>query len=148
MELLKLWFEEVFSSGLLQNTSSNINYIIYRGFKLSKNEDDYKIEDVRFSDFYEPVREKDLEILTKLGFLKGADWISHSRNVRRVKIYTRLIERLYNNKKDYKSKLRPLKTRAFYQKKLRNCQENIHKTIDLLFLYESKVNQHIEKYNL
>lgn len=147
MSIVKQWFEEVLSSPFM-SISSKSSYIIYKGFKISKIEDEYKIEDVRFSDFYTPVKEAELNTFKKIGFIRGADWIAHKRNLRRVKIYTRLIERLYVEKKEYSSKLRPLKTRAFYKKKLRNCQENIHKTIDLLFLYKSRVNQYIDKYNL
>ena len=103
---------------------------------------------IRRSDFYDEVREREYKILLKLGFIRGIDWIVNKRNLRRITIYTRLLEKLYKDKKEYQSKLRPLKTRAFYQKKLRNCQENIHRNIDLLFLYKSRIEQYNLKYNI
>lgn len=148
MNILKKWYDEVLENDIPVFTSGESEFTIYRGFKLTKTFDEYKIEDVRLSDFYDKVKDRDFKILKKLGFIRGADWIVNKRNHRRVQIYTRIIERLYEDKAEYKSKLRPLKTRAFYQKKLRNCQENIHKTIDLLFLYKARINQYNSKYNI
>lgn len=148
MNILKKWFDEVMDSDVRIFTSSKSEFTIYKGFKLTKTLNTYKIEDVRFSDFYDKVKDKDYKIMVKLGFIRGADWITNRRNHRRVHIYTKIIEKLYKDKFEYKSKLRPLETRAFYQKKLRNCQENIHKTITLLFLNKSRISQYNSKYNI
>lgn len=149
MNILKEWFNEVLENNMEIYSSKESEYLIYRGFKLSRSFDgEYKIQDVRLSDFYDDVKDRDYKILVKLGFIRGGDWIVNKRNIKRVQTYTRIIEKLYDDKRDYQSKLRPRKTRAFYQKKLRNCQENIHKTIDLLFLYKSRINQYNSKYNI
>lgn len=148
MSVLKQWFDEVGENGLPVFHSKESEFIIYKGFKLSKVLEQYKLEDVRRSDFYDEVREREYKILLKLGFIRGIDWIVNKRNLRRITIYTRLLEKLYQDKEEYQSKLRPLKTRAFYQKKLRNCQENIHRNIDLLFLYKNRIEQYNSKYKL
>jgi hypothetical protein len=146
MNALKQWFDEVEMSVLNVHRYKGSEFVIYKGFKLSKTLDQYKLEDVRVSDFYGEVKKRDYNVLLKLGFIRGADEIVNKRNIRRVGIYTRLLEKLYADRKEYQKKLRPLKTREFYRKKIRNCQENIHKNIDLLFLYKSRIEQYNLKY--
>ena len=148
MSVIKEWFDECVSNDFPTYISGESEFIIYRGFKITKTFDEYKIQDVRLSDFYDEVKDKDYKILVKLGFIRGGDWIVNKRNYKRVRIYTKIIERLYEDKILYRKNLRPKKTRAFYQKKLRNCQENIHKTIDLLFLYKARISQYNSKYNI
>lgn len=146
MNELEQWFDEVRLSVLNVHRYKETEFIIYKGFKLSKTHGKYKIEDVRISDFYGDVKKRDYNTLLKLGFIKGTDYIVHKRNLRRVGIYTRLLEKLYSERKEYERKLRPLKTRAFYKKKIKNCQENIHRSIDLLYLYKSRIDQYNLKY--
>jgi hypothetical protein len=147
MNILEKWYEELMGNSMGSYNSKGSECLFYKGFKLTKTLDGYKLEDIRLSDFYDPVKKKDYDVLMELGFIKGADTIVNNRNIKRVRIYTRIIERLYEDKKEYKSNLRPLKTRVFFQKKLRNCQENINKNIDLMFLHKSQINQYNSKYN-
>lgn len=147
MSVIKKWFNEAVDEGIKVYHSDESEYLIYKGFKIIKTLDDFKILDVRRSDFYDDVKSKDLLVLEKLGFIFGSDSIVHSRNKRRVSIYTKRLERIYTNKKLYKSKLKDKDTKKFYEKKLRNCEENILKNIDLLFFYKSKVEQHELKYS-
>lgn len=148
MDITEQWFTNAESGGLKRFHHQGVDFIIYKGFKLSKNTDTYTIEDVRRSDFYDKVRSSDYTKLIKLGFIKGVDEIVNTRNLKRVGIYTKLVEKLYMNKLSYRSNLCEGKTKEFYEKKLRNCQENIHKNIDLLFLYKTRINQYNLKYNI
>lgn len=148
MSVLKEWFDEVGRNNVKIHHSKESEFVIYKGFKLSKSIDGFTIQDVRRSDFYDDVKIKEHNILCKLGFIRGADLIVHRRNVKRVSVYTRLLEKTYSDRKLFSSKLRPLKTREFYKKKIRNCQDNIKKYIDLLFLYKSRVEQYNLKYNI
>lgn len=147
MNVVKQWFDEAVKEGVRVYSSEESEYLIYKGFKITKNLDNYVIHDVRRSDFYDPLKHNDYITLQKLGFIFGCDSIVHSRNKRRVLIYTRRLEKIYTNRRLYESKLKVKSTRAFYEKKIRNCQENIRKNIDLLFFYKSKVEQHELKYN-
>ena len=143
MNILKKWFDEVENSDINVFRSSKSEFIIYNGFKITKTSDNkYKIQDVRLTDFYDEVKDSDYENMVNLGFIKGSNWIVYNRNIKRVQTYTKTIEKLYNDKRKYQSKIRTIKTRAFYEKKLRNCQANIHKNIDLLFLYKTRINQY------
>lgn len=147
MSVLEQWFKEVEMSVLNIHHYKESEFIIYKGFKLSRELGVYKLEDVRTSDFYDEVKKRQYNVLLKLGFIKGIDQIVNKRNIRRVGIYTRLLENLYSDRKEYQKKLRPLKTRDFYKKKIRNCQENIHRNIDLLYLYKSRIEQYNSKYS-
>jgi len=148
MSILQDWFNEAKKANVTIFGSGENEFIIYKGFKLSKSSNLFKLEDVRRSDFYDDVKDKEYKTILKLGFIKGIDWIVNKRNLKRIGIYTRILERLYSEKKEYKSKLRPKITRAFYQKKLKNCQESIYRNIDLLFLYKTRIEQYNLKYNL
>ena len=97
MNITEQWFTNAESGGLKKFHHQGVDFIIYKGFKLSKNTDTYTIEDVRRSDFYDEVKSTDHAKLIKLGFIKG---------------------------------------------------ENIHKNIDLLFLYKTRINQYNLKYNI
>lgn len=144
----KDWFKEAENTGQFIITQGVDRWTIYKGFKLTKHPDDkYTLQDVRFNDFYSEVRAKELEIIRSLGFIRGVDEISYTRNKRRVKRYTRKIERLYEDQKIYKHKIRDKERLEFYEKKLRNCNKNINRNIDNLFLYKSRVKNHESKYN-
>lgn len=148
MKILQEWFEDARQNNVRIFHFEENDFLIYKGFKITKNYDGYRLQDVRRSDFYDEIKSKDLKILLKLGFIEGIDYIVNQRNLRRVNIYTKILEKLYTHRKEYQSKLRPRITREFYQKKIRNCNENIHNNIDLLFLYKSRVEQYNLKYNI
>ena len=141
MDKARQWFNEAVENRQKVFATSDSDFIIYKGFKITKSIDgNYEIQDVRMNDFYSKVMEKDFIILTNLGFIKGADKISYERNLRRVAIYTKKLEKLYTEREMCKKKL-PTNVK-FYEKKLKNCQENIGKYIDLMFFYKSQVVQY------
>ncbi|NRA77308.1 MAG: hypothetical protein HRU18_03785 [Pseudoalteromonas sp.] len=140
MSLIKEWFEDSKGDTILVEQSNGVVWIMYKGFKITKSPEGYFIQDVRFSDFYNSVRPEDFEILKGEGFIRGADTISYRRNILRVEVCTKKIERLYTQRDFFKSE--------GLVKKLRNCQENINKSIDQLFFYKSAVSQYKNKYKL
>lgn len=146
MDIVQKWFEESKDKVRVFIQTDEQEYIIYKGFKITKFSSGYKIQDVRLSDFYSEVKESHFKILVKHGFIRGADAIVYTRNKKRVRTYTKKIEELYDQRKEYQKNLK--KNKAFYEKKLRNCQENINKNIDLLFLYKSRISNHESKYNI
>ena len=146
MSVIEQWFSEASNEGVKVFHHEGIDFIIYKGYKISRCSGIYAIEDVRRSDFYDEVKVTEYSKMIKLGFIKGVDYIVNRRDLRRVGIYTRLLERLYTDKISYRGKLCELDKKEFYEKKLRNCQENIHRNIDLLFLYRSRIGQYNLKY--
>ena len=144
----KIWFEEAVKYGLTIYTvrDTDINYIVYKGFKITKTEGRYFIQDIRLNDFYTNVDKKQIITLKENGFIKGADIISYERNKRRIAKYISLLEKLYENKEEYVKKYN--NNASFYEKKLNNCREGILKYSDLLFFYKAKILQHEIKYNL
>ena len=148
MDIIENWFTITNRGGMRTFHHEGVDFIIYKGFKLSKYEKHYAVEDVRRSDFYDEVRPSDHKKLVELGFVRGVDQVVNTRNLKRIGIYTRILEKLYTDKLSYKDSLREVSTKEFYEKKLRNCQENIHKNIDLLFLYKTRINQYNLKYSI
>lgn len=142
MDKLKEWFNE----HKIKFTTDKGLFVIYKGFKISNVNEVYSIQDVRMNDFYSDVKPKDLKILDKLGFVKGADSISHSRDLRRVKIYDNKIKTFNQNLINHKKKLNT--NLPFYRKKIRNDSENVDKYINLLYFYKHRIIQHKNKYNL
>ena len=144
----KIWFEESVKYGLTIYTvrDTDINFIVYKGFKITKTEGRYFIQDIHLNDFYTNVDKKQIITLKENGFIKGADIISYERNKRRIAKYISLLEKLYENKEEYVKKYNT--NESFYEKKLNNCREGILKYSDLLFFYKAKILQHEIKYNL
>ena len=136
--MLKGWFEEVSRvTKVFKNGDSE--FIIYKGFKLTFSPKKYIIEDVRFTDFYTEVSEEDLEILKSKGFVLGARTIMYHRDCKRVKNYEKRIAKLYEDRDRFKKNLS--KDRVFNSKRVRNCNENIHNFLDLMFFYKTRVEQ-------
>src|SRR5690606_8400224 len=132
MEQVKQWFDEAIENHIKVFTAPESEFIIYKGFKITKTIDgNYIIQDVRINNFYSKVSDKDLSVLTTLGFIKGVEKLSYDRNLRRVVIYTKKLEKLYSEREICQKRMSTNVT--FYSKKLRNCKEGIGKYIDLLF---------------
>lgn len=145
MIVIKQFYREIKKSKINIHVDGLTTFAIYKGFKVSKTNDEYLLQDVRSSDFYDTVKPKHLDMLKSLGFIKGADTIVYNRDLRRVQSYTSLLEKLYKNRKLYEKQL--TKDKVFYEKKIKNTNENILKNIDLLFFYKTRVNQFNNKYN-
>ena len=139
MEQLQEWFEE--SRLLKVFTFRDHEFTIFNGFKITHyfEEDSYSIQDTRHSDFYSEVSQVDLDTLREFGFIKGAKTITYRRSCIRVDEYLRSIEDLYKKRAKYKESLP--KNKAFYTKRIRNCNKNIHDNHDMLQFYQSKVEQ-------
>lgn len=139
MDVLEKWFEESIKS-LKVFVTADCDFIIYKGFKISKFfEGGYRIQDTRFNDFYSDVTKSDLLVLKDNGFIKGAKIIMHERDLKRIKIYEKKIEKLYSDKDKFKSLLSTNKT--FYSKRINNCEEGIEATSNLLFLFKIREKQ-------
>ena len=139
MEQLQEWFEE--TDLLKVNKLKDHEFNIVNGFKITHyfDDDSYTIQDVRHSDFYSDVVWDDYKIMQEHGFIKGTNTIAYIRNKTRVEEYLKGIEDLYNKRAKYKESLP--KNKAFYTKRIRNCNKNIHDSHDMLQFYQSKVEQ-------
>ncbi len=139
MEQVKKWYKES-EKTLKVFTTADYNFILYKGFKISSYPDDYyRIEDVRHNDFYSKLTKPDLLILEKEGFIRGSDIIMHNRDLRRIKILEKKIEKLYSDKDRFKSLLS--RDETFYSKRIKNCDEAIETTSNLLFLFKIREKQ-------
>lgn len=120
-------------------TTDKEKFLIYKGIRLSYDNEveAYIILDTRISDLYTPLTLNCLNTLKKYGFVRGADNLAYERNKRRVVTYRKKIEDMYNRIKKEVDKT-----------KIRTYRENVHKFLDLMFFYKSKVQQHKIKYNL
>lgn len=137
---LKLCYDEAVRSGIHIYSDKDCEFLIYKGFKISKFESSYEIHDVRINDFYEDVSKKDLEMFDVHGFLKGADIICYERNKVRYVKYIKKLEKIYEKRTDFRCKYD--ENPKFYEKGLNNCEEGILKYTDLLFFYKAKILQH------
>ena len=140
MDVVKEWFEEAQAdSGTYKDY--NKKYTLYKGFKIEVKEGKYIILDMRFTDMYSQVTQKDREIFEEFGFIRGADLIAYQRDLKRDEYYNRRTEKFYTVKDNLE------KDDPKYDSKLFNCKENIGKSIDLMFYYRTKINQFNNKYN-
>lgn len=146
MEQLQKWFEE--AKVIKVFTFDDHEFVIRNGFKITHyiEGDLYTIQDIRLNDFYDEVTEQDLTILIEKGFIQGTDIIMYYRNVKRVDMYLRSIEELYNKRAEYMKRLP--KNKPFYTKRIRNCNKNIHDNHDMMQFYQAKVEQFESKNNL
>jgi hypothetical protein len=138
MDNIKIWFNQAKSIATTFKTYDS-DFIIYKGFKLSKRNNEYYLQDVRFSNLYTEVSKENLDKFLKLGFKKGADLISFERDSMRVISYKKRTEALYDKRKLFEKELP--KKRAFNEKRIRNINKRIDEFIDLLFFYEVRVKQ-------
>lgn len=143
---LQLWYEQAVRIGVHTYCDDNCEFLIYKGFKISKYPHKYLIENVRNSDFYEPLTESQQEFLIDQGFIKGADTYSYERNKVRYMKYIRRLEKVYDDRTLFRNK-REINPK-FYDKRLNNCEEGILKYTDLLFFYKAKILQYEQFYNI
>lgn len=140
MDQLKKWFEEAEKHTKVFRDKTSL-FIIYKGFKITKSIDKYFIQDVRFRDVYSEVSPKDNKILQEFGFIKGVDLITFNRDLARARIYTIRTEKFYKVRDSLQ------KSDPKFSSKMSNCIDNINKSLDLMFYYQTRVNQFKIKYN-
>lgn len=143
---LKEWMNEASKVGVTLEYSPDDMCLMYKGFKLSYRNQEYKIKDMTRSDFYTDVEPHHLDILMEHGFIKGADMINYQRNIKRVENEIKTLENLHNNRDEYEDKVES--NPKFFKKKIRNCEDKIDKHTNNLFFYKSKVQQYEERNNI
>lgn len=145
MNEIQGWFEE---ASALTSVFKVLNdeFIIYKGFKITKNEfGTYILEDTRFSNMYAPVNSSNYNTFKKLGFIKGADSISYARDIERVETYKKRTGILYDKRKRCKDELP--KNKRLNEKRIRNINKKVQEYVDLIFFYQTRVKQFNFKYS-
>lgn len=150
---LQQWFDQATNvTRLFNNTLTGDEYIIHLGFKITRTKAlEYIIEDVRRSDLYNPLRKSDAKILKRMGFVEGVEFIRYQKDQKRVVKSEAALLKAYEGKKEALSQLdNPdrKKTVAFYNKKVKNCSNNIQHNADMIFFYRSRVEQYELKNNI
>ena len=146
MSKVKQWFEEA-KRELKLFRVSDVEFVIYKGFKITSSKSitsKFLIEDVRYSSFYSKPSSIDLDFFKEFGFIKGADIIGFERDSLRIGYYTKKIERLYTKRRKAKKEMHLNK--KLNEKRVRNINKHIDNYIDLLFFYQTKINQFNNKY--
>lgn len=146
MNDVRQWFEE---ASLVTNVHKDFNseFLIYKGFKITKKEGSYRIQDVRHSEFYSPVSIQDLNEIKEKGFIAGIDYINYVLNLGRVENYKLQVDTLKLKKKLARKELRQGIDRRLNNKRIRLANENILEYEDLIQLTESRIKQFNFKYN-
>ncbi len=146
--MIKDWYEEYIRSRIRGAfIEVDREFIIYKGFKITKAGDDYKIQDVRRSDLYDPVLPKDEKLFKEHGFIKGADLIMCRKDERRSRYHKKKIESFYKQRKKFEEELPETDRLKFVEKKIRNINRNIHEHANEMFFYNSRVEQVKLKYS-
>jgi len=143
---IKEWFNEAKADDQEIFKLNDIEFIIYKGFKIIRQYDTYYIKDVRFNNMYSEVSKKCYSEFVSKGFIKGADNICFRRNRDRILYYKKRAEMLYNKRIKFSKELDS--NRRLNEKRIRNLNKNIEESIDHMFLYKTRVNQYKTKYNL
>lgn len=145
MKKIESWFEEAKQQCPLFETL-NENFIIYKGFKIFKPFDGkVQIVDARYGNMYTNVSKTSLSYFEKFGFIKGADIISHKRDVKRVETYKSKTAKLYDKRRRFKKELP--KNKRLNEKRIRNINKKIATNVDLIFYYSTRIEQFKIKYN-
>lgn len=138
MNNIKIWFNQAKNIAKTFKAYDS-EFVIYKGFKLSERNNEYYLQDVRFSNLYNEVGKEDLDKFLRLGFKNGADLISFERDSMRILSYKKRIESLLAKKGKFEKEL--VKRRAFNEKRIRNADNKIEEYVDLLSFYEVRVKQ-------
>lgn len=143
MNDIKQWFKEAEKKLKVFKFENDI-FILYKGFKITNLKNKYFIQDVRYSNVYSPPSLINLKCFQEFGFIKGADIISYNNNIKKIKRYKSKMEILYEKRKKFKKEMH--KDRRLNTKRIRNINKHIDEYADLVFLYQSKVNDFNDKY--
>lgn len=134
---LKDWFELSKTNGLFY-TDNHTTFTIYKGFKIIIDDSEqYHIRDTRKSNYYSKIAKEDINLIDKLGYIKGVDTISYRLNKRRYNRTKKKIEKFYS---------RRLKLPK-HSEKIKTINRMIDININRLFFYRVKVRQFENKYN-
>lgn len=145
MNVNRKWFEEASSVCNIQK-DVNGDFIIYKGFKITKGElESYKIEDVRHSEFYSAISLSDYGTFIIKGFIAGADFLSNDRNIKRVVSYKSEIKTLETKRRLAKKEIK-LDVRL-NKKRIRLAEDRILELRDLIVITETRIKQFNSKYN-
>ena len=145
MSNVEKWFYEALSTVNVHKDMRGV-FLIYKGFKISKQEGEFRIQEVRSSEFYSSVNSKDYAILLKHGFLQGVDQINYFRNKILINDYKTKIKALYERKLNSQKKLP--KNRKLNEKRIRVAEVKIDYYNDLILLLQSR-NKYLKiKYSL
>jgi ribosomal protein S8 len=127
--------------------ANGYEYIIYKGFKITKDEEGFNIIDTRFHDFYSKVKKSDLDLLESQGFIKGCDIIMYNRDIRRANRHRHILEELTLEKESIVKSKGKVSTRK-YRMGMDRVSKEIRHHLDKLFLYNTRKKQIEIKYNL
>ncbi len=120
-------------------------FLIYKGFKITKEEHNYRIQDARHSEFYSSVKSEEYEMMIDKGFIKAVDLISYKLNLERIEDYRDQIKELDLKKKVAKKHIK--QNRRLNLKRIRLADENIVELKDQIQLSQSRIEQFKNKYN-
>lgn len=129
---LASWFKD---PRVYRYNKTEEEFAFYKGFKITKVGRRYILEDIRFKDFYTPVKPKDKEILEREGFIKGCDLIMYKRNMKKIKLYNKKIEWLRNKIHYHQSQPET----KFTKKRICNHTDRIAYFNDLVLLYTARI---------
>ena len=144
MNVVERWFEK---ASRLVNVHKDFEgeFLIYRGFKISKENGVFRIQDVRHSEFYSPVLSHEYAMMVEKGFIATCDILSYENNIERIEDYRVTIEALELKKKLAKKSLKSNK--KLNLKRIRLAEENIVELKNLIQLTESRIKQFKIKYS-
>lgn len=146
--MVEEWFEEYMTSGRGKlYRGDGFEFIIYKGFKIIKDEDGMRIVDVRKNDFYTDVQPKDFRVLHCYGFVKGADMVMYYRDSKRVAYFRDRLETRYREREALRAQKDTLDPRK-YKLKLTTLDTSLRDYLDKLFFYETRKKQVEIKYKL
>lgn len=144
MSEIQTWYEEAIKVTRVFSIPSE-SFIIYKGFKITKTEEnEYFIKDVRFTNMYSNVNDITVSHFKKFGFVKGVDIISFKRDTKRIDTYKKRTVTLYDKRKKAKKEIS--KDRRLNEKRIRNIDKKIDEYVDLIFYYQTRINQYNIKY--
>ena len=149
---IRCWYNEAIKH-CREHSTAKENFIIYKGFKISCCVNSrlgvkfgFILRDVRKSDNYSDVSEKDLKELNDRGFIAGCDHLSYIRDNEAIKKLTLSVEMMYAKTKKAKKELP--KNKRLNLKRIRCLKVNIDIVIDQMFIHKIRIEQFNSKYNL
>ena len=92
-------FKQIFELAIKERPTilqsfSHEEAILYKGFKISKIKNDYKWEDTRYDNYYEPVDPKITEKVLENGFIKTLNEVMHHNDLDKVLNIHREVEKI------------------------------------------------------
>ena len=146
--IVEQWLEEYLSSGRGKlYVGDGFEFIIYKGFKILRDEENTRIMDVRKTDFYSEVTIEDFNVLCTQGFVKGCDILVYNRDCKRVKYYKGRLAQKYKEREEARKQKGTVDPRRLAVR-LESLDRMITDGVDKLFFFEVRKTQTENKYNL